>query len=482
MTMEIKFGTDGWRAIIGDQFTFYNVARVLQAYAVVLTAAKADRTKPIPIGYDRRFLSPEFARTAAAVLAHNGFKVKLAQSFCPTPAISCLTKEEGAPGGVVITASHNPYQWNGIKFKEGYGGSASPAFTTEVEKKIPALGPSKTCPVEEFIKEGRVVLFDPRPGYLRALRSQVDVPKILRASWKIAYDSLFGAGSSYLSAVLEGHVAETLHHEENPSFGGLNPEPIEKNLGDLMEIVKKKKLDVGLATDGDADRIGAVDESGNFVTPQQIFALLLHHLTAKGLTGAVIKTVSTTQMVDRIAERHGLTVYETPVGFKHICKKFLEVPCLIGGEESGGIGVPSHVYERDGLLSGLLLLEMMAERKKRLGELLSDLAKEIGPFVFLRDDLHLPAQQITRARELVSQKGGPAHGQNQIGPLKITRTDQTDGCKYYFENGAWLLFRTSGTEPLIRLYAEASSLVEVKNLLQSGRNLMDVSRGFKMLS
>lgn len=474
---DIKFGTDGWRALIAREFTFENVARVIHAYADVLRNAGAQQAaplhNPIPIGYDRRFLSQDFAQEAATVLAANGFKVLLSQDFCPTPAISWMTKETQAPGGVMITASHNPAPWNGVKFKEGYGGSASPEFTDQVEKKIRPVGDKKSVDFQQAIATKQITYFDPYQQYVSQLQSQIDVAKIRKAGWKIAYDSLFGAGSGYLTKVLETPLHE-IHHEENPAFGGLNPEPIAQNLQPLIQHIRDNHLDVGLATDGDADRIGAVDEAGNFVTPQQIFSLLLRHLIDKGGKGDVIKTVSTTQMIDRIAKKFGLPVHETPVGFKHICGKFLTTTPLIGGEESGGIGIPSHVYERDGLLSGLLLLEMMTERKKRLKALLEDLEKEIGHFVFLREDLHLAPQSIARVRELLTQKDGPAHGQNQIGPLKLTRVNQMDGCKYYFADGSWLLFRASGTEPLVRIYAEASDPAVVKKLLVEARELLGV--------
>jgi phosphomannomutase len=465
----IKFGTDGWRAVIGEEFTFENVAKVAQAYADLLSSPPA----PLPVGFDRRFLSEEFAKTVASVLAANGLKVALSQGYCPTPCISWMTKATKAPGGVMITASHNPFEWNGVKFKESYGGSASPLLTSQVEKRIEkneseGRQPLK-IPFEEGVSQKKIVRFDPAKEYVAQLRSQIDLGKIQKASWRIAYDPLFGAGAGFLQKVLEMPVSE-IHGEWNPGFGGLNPEPIEKNLLPFLEFVKKEKFDVGLATDGDADRIGAVDEKGQFVNPHQIFALILKHLIERGERGDVIKTVSTTQMVDRIAKKQGLTVHETPIGFKHICTKFLEVKPLAGGEESGGIGIPSHVYERDGLLSGLLLLEIMSVKKKRLGELLKELSQEIGPFSFEREDIHLEPEASEKLRNDLGRMEI-----SRIGALKVVRINRLDGLKFLLEDESWLLIRLSGTEPLVRLYAEASDPKRVKNLIQEGRRLLNLS-------
>ena len=323
-------------------------------------------------------------------------------------------------------------------------------------------------PFEEGISQKKIVRFDPAKEYVSQLRSQIDLGKIQKAAWKIAYDPLFGAGTGFLQKVLETPVSE-IHNEWNPGFGGFNPEPIEKNLAPFLEFVKKERCDVGLATDGDADRIGAVDEQGRFVNPHQIFALILKHLIERGDRGEIIKTVSTTHMVDRIAAKYGLTVHETPIGFKHICAKFLEVKPLIGGEESGGIGIPSHVYERDGLLSGLLLLEIMSTKKKRLGELLKELAQEIGPFYFQRDDIHLDPENLDGIRENLLKKEI-----FKVGPLKVVQVSRMDGLKFLFEDESWLLIRLSGTEPLVRLYAEASNPELVRNLIQEGRNLLKI--------
>jgi phosphomannomutase len=432
---------------------------VIQAFCDVLASPPGKR---LFVGHDRRFLSRPFAERAAAVLAANGYSVYLSKDYCPTPCVSVMTKNEKAAGGVVITASHNPAPWNGIKFKESYGGSASPAFTSRVENRL-AQGVT--------VKQGggEILSFDPHEDYVRALRDRIDVKAVARSNWKIAYDPLFGAGAGFLEKALEGPVCE-IHGEENPNFGGLNPEPIERNLGELMALVSGGKFDVGLATDGDADRIGAVDESGRFVTPHQIFALILNHLIERGERGDVVKTVSTTGMIDKIASKHGLAVYETPIGFKHICNKFLEITPLIGGEESGGIGIPSHVYERDGLLCGLLLLEIMSAKKKKLGELLKDLERDIGPFHFLREDVHLSEDERKKA---VDRLASPPV--SSLAGAKVKDVNRLDGTKYLLKDGSWLLLRLSGTEPLVRIYAEAPSTDLSSRLIQEGRCLLNLA-------
>ncbi len=468
----IKFGTDGWRAVIAKEFTFENVEKVAQAYVHFLKNKIADPRglTPIPIGFDRRFLSQDFAKAIAGVIAAQGFSVLLSEMYCPTPCISWMTKATQAPGGIMVTASHNPYPWNGVKFKESYGGSASPQLTSQLEEIIrqneKAGNQPETVDFEKAVRTGRIRVFDPMKDYVRQLRSQIDLARIQRAGWRIAYDPLYGAGAGFLQKTLDMPLHE-IHQEANPSFGGLNPEPIDKNLQELMLLVKEKRFDVGLATDGDADRIGAVDENGDFVNSHRIYALILRHLLEKGLRGDIIKTVSTTRMIDRIAAQHGLTIHETPIGFKYICSKFLEVSPLIGGEESGGIGIPSHVYERDGLLCGLLLLEIMATKKKRLGELIKDLFQEIGPFEFEREDVHLPLEGLEKTRE-TAQALNPSH----IGPLKVVQINRMDGIKMYLEDGSWLLLRLSGTEPLLRVYAESSKKELSSKLIQEGKALL----------
>ncbi len=473
--MTLKFGTDGWRAEIAKEFTFENVERMAQAYADVLKsnvgAIHELPLQPIPIGYDRRFLSPDFAKAFAAVMIANGFKMSLSSHYCPTPCISWIAKETKAPGGVMITASHNPFQWNGVKFKESYGGSAAPAFTKIVEDKIDENDRAGKKPqkisIDEISKSPLYSEFSTEK-YIGQLRSQIDLKLIQQSKWKIAHDPLFGAGSGYLTKILEQPITE-LHGETNPSFGGLNPEPIEKNLRDFMTLVKTQSFDVGLATDGDADRIGAVDEEGNFISPQQIFALLLKHLAEKGLRGDVVKTVSTTHMVDILAKKYNLPVHELPIGFKHICGKFLETNPLIGGEESGGIGIPSHVYERDGLLSGLLLVEMMSVKKKRLGDILKDLTNEIGPFHFIRDDVHFAESELLRVKEKITTLQP-----STLAGQKVARVNRMDGIKIYLEDNSWLLMRLSGTEPLLRIYAEASTLQQSRAMIQNGREFLGI--------
>ncbi len=482
----IKFGTDGWRAIIGEEFNLENVERVVQAYADVTSPPSGVRS--VYIGHDRRRLSRDAAERAAKVLAANGFTVYLSKDYCPTPCISVMVKLHHAMGGiggredslprlkpssgfagdgestgVVITASHNPAAWNGVKFKESYGGSASPEFTAKIEKRLAAgVSVKKTGGAE-------ILSFDPHDAYVKALRERIDTTAIAKSNWKIAYDPLFGAGAGFLEKVLERPVHE-IHGEANPSFGGLNPEPIDKNLGELMALVPREKFDVGLATDGDADRIGAVDETGRFVTPHQIYALILNHLIERGERGDVVKTVSTTSMIDRIAAKHGLKVHETPIGFKHICGKFLETTPLIGGEESGGIGIPSHVYERDGLLCGLMLLEIMSVKKERLGELLKHLEREIGPFHFVREDVHLSEDERKKVVDRLA-----AQPVSSLAGAKVKEVNRLDGTKYLLEDGSWLLLRPSGTEPLVRIYAEASSPESARRLAAEGRRILNLA-------
>jgi phosphomannomutase len=468
--MAIQFGTDGWRAVIGEEYTFENVRKVIQAFCDV-KAGSSNRL--VVLGYDRRFASRLFAEAAGEILLGNGFQVLFSQDFCPTPCISWMTKKKGALAGVVITASHNPYQWNGVKFKEEDGGSASPEYTSQIETRLQQNDKQsqalKRITLQEGKEKGLLNYYNPKGEYVRQLKRMVDVGAIRRAKLKIIADSMHGAGSGYFKEVLGSGILE-IHGEENPSFGGVNPEPIEKNLREARAAILKTRSHVVLATDGDADRIGAIDEKGQFVTSHQIFSLILRHLVSvKKKTGDVIKTVSTTEMIERLGKKYNFPVIETPIGFKHICDQFRHTRSLMGGEESGGIAFTQHVNERDGILSGLLLLEVMAHYKKPLSHIIAGLQKEVGPLHFIREDFHLSPTVIQDLRNRLNQEESL-----QFPKFHLKNIGKRDGFKYYFADGSWLLIRPSGTEPLLRIYAESTSPQKTRSLIQAGKKLAGI--------
>jgi len=466
MSTPIRFGTDGWRAIIGEEFTPENIVQVIQAFCD-LEGSRAGSPKHIIVGYDRRRQSKETAEMVSEVLLGNSFLVELSSQFCPTPCISWMTKNSPASHGIVITASHNPSQWNGIKFKESYGGSASPSFTKEIERKIEDNQKHNRTilrfSLQEGLKQQRLKYFDPVETYGKQLLSLVDGKLIQQSNLKVLHDPLFGAGSHFLTKLFPEQIDE-MHAEADVTFGGLNPEPIESNLSVLQERVVRGGYALGLATDGDADRIGAVDDEGHFVNSHQIFALLLkHHVEYRKLTGLVVKSLSTTQMVRKQCEKYALPLVETPVGFKYICEELIKNPqALMGGEESGGISFGPHVHERDGLLNGLFLLEMMSVQKKSLRELLKDLEKEMGSFFYKRIDLHIDTARIQSIKEKLTHLKV-----DTLAGLFVVETRLVDGFYYRMQDGSWALIRSSGTEPLVRLYAEADSLEKVEGLLQA---------------
>lgn len=467
---QIKFGTDGWRAVMGEDYTPENVVKVIQAFCDV---EKDGINKLVYVGYDRRKNSDGFAKLVATVLAANGFTARLSTQFCPTPCVSWLVKTNTALAGVLVTASHNPPQWNGIKFKESYGGAASPEYTARIEKKILENEgiPARTYPDFETLRASeKIEIFDPNTTYVRHLRDFIDVGAIRRSGFKIVVDPLYGAGTDFISRVLEAPVFQ-IHGETDPNFGGLNPEPIEKNLKALQESVLKNGADVGLATDGDADRIGAVDETGAYVNSHQLFALLLkHHLTHRKLKGAIVKSVSATQWIDRICEKYGLPLIETPIGFKYISQELLKNDALMGGEESGGLSLREHVHERDGVLNGLFLLEMMAVHGKKPSRLLEDLYEEFGYFAFHRNDYHLTQDKVAEVRSELAKKDVA-----EVGGKKLTRYNTLDGTKMFFSDDSWLLVRASGTEPLLRVYAEAPTRERVEELLEFAKTRFKLS-------
>lgn len=468
--MEIKFGTDGWRGVIAREYTFENLASVAQATMDWMTR-EGLAEQGLVVGYDCRFLSAEFARLVAEVAAGNDIKVLLSSESTPTPAISWAVKEQSAGAGIMITASHNPPIYNGFKIKEGYGGSARPE-TTQLLEQIVAYNLSQKRPVrtqafDAALNSGKVVLFDAADGYLRQLGRMVDVEAIRRAAIPAVADSMFGAGRGLFRRLLG---IDEIHDGYNPSFGGRAPEPVGENLQELCGLLASGQYRVGLALDGDADRIGAVDERGEFFSSHAIFTVLLKHLKErKGLSGGVVKTVSSTRMIDLLAQKYELPLFETPIGFKHICELMLVQPILMGGEESGGLGVCGHMPERDGVLMGLLLLETVAVTGKGLRQQLEEIMDEIGHFSYRRIDTHIDAERKAALLQRIM-----AEPPDTIAGRSVRATNFSDGFKFIFDNGDWLLIRPSGTEPVLRLYSEADSPEMVDTLLRAARQIAGV--------
>lgn len=460
----IKFGTDGWRAITGEDFTPENIQRVIQAFADLYPTLK-DTGKPVAIGYDRRNMSPEAAEIIASVLLGNNIPCFLSESFCPTPTVSWYVKNLGCTAGIMVTASHNPPKWNGIKFKESYGGAASQEYCKPIEDQIVANDKSgRKIKTSSLTNNPKLTKLDPYGDYLQSFSKFIDIEKIKSAKFNILFDPLFGSGCGFLTKFL-GNAVQEIHNTADANFGGLNPEPIPPNANELIERVRTGKYSCGLLTDGDADRAGAVDESGNFITTHEFYSLLIRHVVEnKKWTGKIIKSISTTIMINRLGKKYNLPVETTPVGFKYISPAMKAPNVLIGGEESGGFGFPRHIPERDGVFSNLLLLEYMATSGKTLGQLVADLQKEFGPTKYRRVDLHLSPQEIEMARTKMKTLDVKS-----IDGRLLKKHTAIDGHHFLFDDDSWLLFRASGTEPLIRIYAEAPTSSQVDAMLSRGK-------------
>ena len=471
--MTIKFGTDGWRAVISETFTFGNLRLVAQAIADFVLEENGDNPSII-IGFDTRFLSDRYAAEVARVMAANGITAWLARADTPTPAVSYAIVNKQATAGVMITASHNAPRYNGLKLKASYGGSASPKQNRRVEQLLErnlerAHGPN-LMGLEQAIKQDKVIKFDPSWAYYEHLSTLVDLDIISNGELRVVADGMFGSGRGAISEMLtRGRTrVHNIRHEMNPGFGGIHPEPIAKHLGLLMSTIQAGHWQVGLATDGDADRLGAVDAKGNFVDPHRIFGLVLRYLLQKrGLRGKVVRTVSTTRMVDRIAQAYDLPLVETPVGFNHIADLMIANGVVMGGEESGGMSIQRHIPEGDGVLMGLLLLEVMAEAQQPLHLLVDDLLAEYGPAQYARTDMKLtkPVAKAQMVKKLLDDAPSAIEG------VAIESIQTTDGVKYYLNDGSWLLIRPSGTEPVLRVYAEAPTDERVKALLRFGESM-----------
>ncbi len=466
---QIQFGTDGWRAVIAEDFTFANVERVSQASADYWKARPAEVTQPlVVVGYDRRFLSDQFANRVAEVMAGNGFEVLLGDSPTPTPAVSYAVKAHRAVGGVMITASHNPPSFNGYKLKAWYGGAADPLICKDVEAFLDR-SPVKAQPLAEAVKQKRVTIRDLRQPHYAAIKKLVDFKLIAKSKLRFAHEALFGVGAGCFDEILAGTTCKvtTLNAAHDVNFGGINPEPIARNYVRSAAYLKKHPHDLCLVTDGDADRVGGMDGRGNALSTHQIICLLLHHyIVNRRQTGRVVKALTTTSMVDKICARYGLELTETGVGFKFIGAEIVKGGVLLGFEESGGIGFPGHIPERDGILAGLVLLELLATEKNPLTKLLANLEKEYGPHRYGRIDTHFPLEK--RAALMEFCKTNPP-SKLLKSPLKEVKS--YDGVKFIAEDGSWLMLRGSGTEPILRIYAETKSDEGVKQLLKAGVDL-----------
>jgi phosphomannomutase len=471
MTTEIKFGTDGWRAIIAQDFTFDNVARCSQGLADYLRE-RGTADQGLVVGYDTRFLSREFAETVAGVVAGNGIKVHLCQQSAPTPVVSFNVLHHRTAGAAIITASHNPGIWNGFKFKPEYAGSATQEITDQLEANIRQSAGVKSITLDAGRDEGLIIDINPTPPYVEKIQELVDLAAIKSAGFKVLVDGMFGAGAGYIPDLLAGGTTtvEEMNGYRNPAFPGMEqPEPIAHNLTVLARRVRDESAAVGLALDGDADRLGVIDEKGNFISTLEVFSLLaLYLLEVKGQRGDIVKGVTASQMLNKLAQKYSVGVHEMRVGFKYIGPKFSEVDGLIGGEESGGYAFRGHIPERDGILSGLYILEYMAKTGKTPSQLVRHLFEEVGPHYYQRRDVHFNPQD----RERIQQRlRGP--DLTELAGMPVRGSDEIDGRRLFFDN-AWLASRFSGTEPLLRIYCEADSPQKVNQLLDAAAQYLGV--------
>ncbi len=470
----IKFGTDGWRAVIAEDFTFANVARVAQATADYWSKNPVVGTeKNVIVGYDRRFFSDKFAECAAEVLAGNGFTVVLTPEPTPTPSVSFAVKNQRAVGGVMITASHNPPAFNGFKLKSHYGGSSDSETCKAIESFLDQ-NPVRAEKLSEAIQSKQVLVEDVRPAHYAALKRLVDFKLIAKSKLRFAHEALFGVGAGCFEQILAGTTCKvtTLNGQHDPLFGGINPEPIEQNYARSQAFLRQHPHDLCLVTDGDADRVGGMDGRGQNLTTHELICLLLRHfIVNRQGRGRVVKALTTTSMVDKICAAHGLEMVETGVGFKYICAEMLKGDVLLGAEESGGIGFPGHIPERDGIAAGLMLLEMLATERVSLNKLIGGLEKEFGPHRYGRIDTHFALEKRAALMDHLKQDPPDKLLRSPVADVK-----SFDGVKFIAQDSSWLMLRGSGTEPILRIYAEAKSDADAQRLLKLGVKLTRFDR------
>src|SRR6202011_3476787 len=470
MAQQIKFGTDGWRGIVADDFTFANVRRVAQGSAEYLRARSAD---PLAIvGYDCRFASEDFARTVADVFAVNGVRTLMFDRPSPTQVASWTVIDRKATGAAVVTASHNPYLFNGIKFKTETGSSASTDVIAQLEPRINAI---EDVPVPDRDAVSQLVsMYDPRAPYYAQIARMVDLTAIRSAGLRIVHECMYGSGYGYIKELLDGgrtSVVE-LHQERNPLFGGVNPEPIPPNIDAAIAHMRGGGHDLCICTDGDADRVGIIDETGRFINQLQVFALLMLYLfDARGLRGPVVKTVNMTAMVDKLGAEFGERVHEVAVGFKNIAPKMIETNAVLGGEESGGFAIRGHIPERDGILVGLLFADMIVKLGRLLSQILAGLEQRVGPHAYARHDIHLNRETYEKDR-LRILRTMETHEPSEDAGVKVERIRADDGFKFDLADGSWVLLRTSGTEPLVRIYSEAADKAAVEARLAALEDIL----------
>ena len=472
MGKNIKFGTDGWRAIIAEDFTFENVVAVTKAVAGFIQA-KHDPSKPVVIGYDTRFLADKFAQRAAETLNELGLNVKITDSDAPTPVVAFAAKNLDSAGALMFTASHNPPEYCGIKYIPEYAGPATADMTDVIVANVKKIQQGDENFLRKAAVPGITEIFDPKPDYMKVVKDLIDFDKIKQANIKVFYDALYASGMGYVDTLLKdaGCDVVSIKNWRDPLYGGGMPEPKEKFLGELKKLVLENAPAIGLSNDGDADRFGVLDEKGNFITPNEVIAILFKHLVKhKGAKGSVVKTVATSQMIDKIAELYGVKVHETAVGFKWVGQIMREEDVIIGGEESGGLSIIGHIPEKDGIVADILVLEAMAYENKPLYQLVEDLKQEIGVhYLNYRLDLKLTEKIKTAAMDMFVNNS-PA----EVGGFKVTNVNKLDGVKLSFEdNNSWMLVRPSGTEPLLRIYFETDSQQKLDAFVENIKKLVE---------